>query len=352
MKLKSAKVLVVGAGGLGCPALQYLAAAGVGHIGIIDYDRVEASNLHRQILYSYEDIGKIKSDCAASRMRSANPFIQVVSFNERLTVRNIRSIVNDYDLIIDGSDNFPTRYLVNDACVLSGKTFVHGSVNKFNGQVAVFNHLFQSGVRSATYRCVFPSPPVTGSVLSCNEEGILGIIPGMVGVIQATEAIKIITGIGEPLADRLLILDATDMKFTSISVTRNEAGWKEFPATEAEFSLMNYDYICNRGSHVKSISVAELEKYLDENKDSLILDVREFHEKDVYVTARRMPLSEIPEYIEYLKQFQSIVLVCNSGIRSAQAINILHNLLPDLSLIQLDGGWNEWSKHHKTVSHE
>jgi len=216
--LKNSKVLVVGAGGLGAPLLQYLAAAGVGHIGIVDYDKIEVSNLQRQVLFSNDDIGNYKAEVARDKLQLQNPHIKVEAIVEKLTSENALDILRPYDIIADGTDNFPTRYLVNDACYLLEKINVFGSIFRFEGQLSVFNHPMENGTRSANYRDIFPEPPAPGMVPNCAEAGVLGVLPGIVGSMQANEVIKVITGIGEPLINKLMVFDALSYSFHNLKI--------------------------------------------------------------------------------------------------------------------------------------
>ncbi len=226
LKLKEAKILVVGAGGLGCPALLYLAAAGIGKIGIVDFDVVEIHNLQRQILFTEEDVEKPKSDVAVEHLRKRNSFVEFESFNQKLSAESALQLFPDYDLIIGCTDNFDARYVINDACVVLDKPFVYGSIFKFEGQVSLFNAKDKKGNRSATYRCLFPNPPAEGTIPSCEETGVIGFLPGLIGTLQAAEAIKWITGIGETLSGKLLSVNSLEMKFDLFEVERNESSWK------------------------------------------------------------------------------------------------------------------------------
>ena len=220
-KLKNARVLVIGAGGLGCPVLMYLVAAGVGKIGIVDFDRVDETNLQRQVLFDVADIGSSKSEVAKHKLSGQNPLIEIESIQQRVTNQNAIGIFSGYDIVVDGTDNFSTRYLVNDACVLLDKTLVSGSIFKFQGQISVFNFKNEKGERGPTYRCLFPTPPPSGSILSCSETGVLGVLPGILGTLMANEVIKIIAGIGEVLSGKVLLIDALTMNFQTITIARS-----------------------------------------------------------------------------------------------------------------------------------
>jgi sulfur-carrier protein adenylyltransferase/sulfurtransferase len=236
LKLKQARVLVIGAGGLGCPALLYLSAAGVGKIGVVDFDKVETSNLQRQILFTEDDIGKPKAEVAVDHLRKRNSFVEFQSFNQKLSAASAAELITDYDLILDCTDNFDARYVINDACVLFDKPFVYGSIFKFEGHVSLFNAKDKNGDNGPTYRCLFPTPPEEGTIPSCEEAGVIGFLPGLIGTLQAAEAIKWITGIGETLSGKLLSVNSLNMKFDLFEVERNEGLWKDDLSKEKIFT--------------------------------------------------------------------------------------------------------------------
>jgi sulfur-carrier protein adenylyltransferase/sulfurtransferase len=313
-KLKQAKVLVIGAGGLGCPALTYLAAAGVGTIGIVDFDRVEMSNLHRQVLYGVSDVGRPKALAAAERLRSQNPHIRVVTHTEGLTRDNALTIAKDYDLVVDGSDNFPTRYLVNDTCVLLDIPLVFGSIYKFEGQVSVFN--YQGG---PTYRCLYPTPPEEGEVPNCAEIGVLGILPGIIGSLQAVEAIKLVTGLGEVLSGKL----------------------SAQPDSRSFRSLQNdYGTTCALPDpELDEITIQELEELMLEAFPPLLVDVREPDEYARFnLGGVNWPLKTLPQHLPELANYPDVVLCCQSGVRSRKAYEILSEALPTHQFRHLKGG--------------
>lgn len=310
-KLKNAKILVVGAGGLGCPALLYLTAAGVGTIGIIDSDQVTLSNLQRQVLYSPNDIGKKKVDAAKARLNNLNEHIVIHTYPEPLQQENALKLISDYDLVIDGTDNFATRYLINDACVITGKPFIYGSIFKFEGQVSVFNY-----ADGPTYRCLFPTPPDPGSVPACGDIGVLGVLPGLIGTYQATEAIKVITDIGTPLSGQLLLINTLNNQQQSISFSANP---KNKQITEL---LDDYPAFCGIRPNVIEMEWDEAKLLESQNKIQLI-DVREEEEYNTFnIGGILYPLSQFDS-----KTLLSIVeksdlpplFVCKSGIRSYQA---------------------------------
>ncbi|HWC95732.1 MAG TPA: molybdopterin-synthase adenylyltransferase MoeB [Candidatus Sulfopaludibacter sp.] len=330
-KLKAAKVLLVGAGGLGAPLGLYLAAAGIGRIGIVDFDVVDFTNLQRQVIHSTADVGKKKLDSAAAKMQAINPALRVDKYDVALSSENALDILKDYDLVVDGTDNFPTRYLVNDACVLLGKPNVYGSIFRFEGQATVF--AYEGG---PCYRCLYPEPPPPGLVPSCAEGGVLGILPGTIGLIQATETVKLILGIGTSLVGRLLLYDALGMKFRELKLRKNP----ECPICgdhRTITQLIDYHQFCgvpqpgaqaaveetkvNEGE----IDVLELKQKLDRGDDFVLIDVREPHEYKIASIpgAQLIPLGEFPQHISEFNPDADIVIHCKSGMRSARACAVL-----------------------------
>ncbi|REE01784.1 molybdopterin-synthase adenylyltransferase MoeB [Marinoscillum furvescens] len=302
--LKDARVLVIGAGGLGCPALQYLAAAGVGTIGIVDGDRVAASNLHRQVLYTQEDIGEYKAEAAAKRLEANNPHVQFDIHTENLTTDNALELLPDYEVVIDGTDNFPTRYLINDACVLLDLPFVYGAITKFEGQVCVFNH-----AGGPTYRCLFPEPPAPGSVPSCAEIGVIGVLPGLIGTYQALEAIKLITGLGTVRSGELLMINTLDNTQMSISIALN-------PANRKLTELTDYEAFCGVKASVPEISGEELQSKLEAG--AVLVDVREPGEVAAFnMGGMFIPLGQLEARLGELDPSKDTVVICQSGKRSA-----------------------------------
>ena len=324
-KLKAARVLCIGAGGLGSPLALYLAAAGVGTLGIVDFDVVDYTNLQRQIIHTTADVGRKKLDSATEKLKAINPFLHIRTFETKLTSENALEIFSDFDIIADGTDNFPTRYLVNDACVLTGKPNVYGSIFRFEGQASVF-----ATKGGPCYRCLYPAPPPPGLVPSCAEGGVLGILPGLVGVIQATEAIKLILGKGEPLISRLLLIDALGMKFRELKLRKNP----DCPVcgTHPTVSrLIDYNEFCGiRGeetpatSNVPEMQVEELKRTLDAGEDIFVLDVREPHEYQICnIGGHLIPLGDLPKRVHELDSSREIVAHCRSGVRSAKAVDFL-----------------------------
>jgi molybdopterin/thiamine biosynthesis adenylyltransferase/rhodanese-related sulfurtransferase len=324
-KLKAARVLCIGAGGLGSPLALYLGAAGVGTLGIVDFDVVDYTNLQRQIIHTTGDVGRKKLDSAAEKLKSINPYLNIRKFDTRLSSENALEIFRDFDIIADGTDNFPTRYLVNDACVLTGKPNVYGSIFRFEGQASVF-----ATEQGPCYRCLYPEPPPPGLVPSCAEGGVLGILPGLVGVIQATETIKLILGKGTPLIGRLLLVDALDMKFRELKLRKNP----DCPACGTHRTitkLIDYNEFCGiRGEestvdvNVPEMQVEELKQKLDAGDDIFVLDVREPHEYQICnIGGHLIPLGELPKRVNELDSSREIVAHCRSGLRSAKAVDFL-----------------------------
>jgi sulfur-carrier protein adenylyltransferase/sulfurtransferase len=354
-KLKAASVLLIGAGGLGSPLAMYLAAAGIGRIGLVDYDVVDQTNLQRQIIHGTKDVGRPKLESAKARILDINPHVQVDSYPVPLTSANALEIFAPYDVIIDGTDNFPTRYLTNDACVLLGKPNVYGSIFRFEGQLSVFH-----AAEGPCYRCLFPEPPPPGLVPSCAEGGVLGILPGTVGAMQATEAIKLILGIGESMIGRLLLYDALNMEFTEVKLRKNPTCPICGPNPTIH-ELIDYEQFCGMPAHdrslyaaeaesngsVRQMTPAELKTRLDAGDNLFILDVREPHEWEIsnlsHLGATLIPKGEVIARMGELSTAQEMVVQCRSGARSAA---IIHELQQHgfKKLWNLDGGINRWAE--------
>ncbi len=326
-KLKAAKVLCVGTGGLGSPLAFYLAAAGIGTLGLVDFDVVDSSNLQRQIIHSTKDVGRSKIVSATEKLVALNPFLNVVQHETMLTSQNALEIISQYDIVADGTDNFPTRYLVNDACVLTGKPNAYGSIFRFEGQASVF-----ATEHGPCYRCLYPEPPPPGLVPSCAEGGVLGILPGLVGVIQATEVIKLILGKGEPLIGRLLLVNSLDMKFRELKLRKNP----ECPVcgkNPTVTKLIDYQQFCGivpeakvaaEKNGIPQMSVTELKQKLDAGEDVFILDVREPYEYQIaQIGGHLIPLGELPNRLGELDTAKNIVVQCKSGGRSQRAAEFL-----------------------------
>ncbi len=321
-RLKAARVLLVGAGGLGSPAALYLAAAGVGTLGIVEFDAVDLSNLQRQILHGTSDVGELKLASARERLHDLNPEITVFPIADRLTSANALRIIAGYDIVIDGSDNFPTRYLVNDACVLSGKPLVYGSVVRFDGQVSVFD-----ATRGPCYRCLFREPPPPGLVPSCAEGGVLGVLPGVIGTLQALEAIKLLLGIGEPLIGRLVLFDALRLQFREVEL-RKDPDCPLCGAHPTITGLIDYEAFCGVGSRAAlgpEVTVAELARELQAGRPLTLLDVREPVEWDIVHLdgATLIPLMTLPARVGELDPGAELVVYCHHGMRSLQAVEFL-----------------------------
>ena len=350
-KLKAAKVLCIGAGGLGSPLALYLTAAGVGTLGIVDFDVVDYTNLQRQIIHTTADVGRKKLDSAADKLKAINPFVNLRTFDTKLTSANALDLFRDFDIVADGTDNFPTRYLVNDACVLTGKPNVYGSIFRFEGQASVF-----ATEEGPCYRCLYPEPPPPGLVPSCAEGGVLGILPGLVGVIQATETIKLILGQGDSLVGRLLLVDALGMKFRELKLRKHT----DCPACGTHRTitkLIDYDQFCGiRGvesapasqekteGKMAEISVEELKKKLDNKEDIFILDVREPHEYQICnLNGHLIPLNDLPKRVGELDSSREIVAHCKMGGRSAKAVAFLQQS-GFKKVSNLTGGISAWAE--------
>jgi len=344
LKLKQAKVLLVGAGGLGAPLGLYLTAAGIGRIGLVDFDVVDFTNLQRQVIHGTKDVGRKKLDSAAESMQDINPNVQIDRFETALTSENALDILKDYDLVIDGTDNFPTRYLVNDACVLLGKPNVYGSIFRFEGQATVF--AYEGG---PCYRCLYPEPPPPGLVPSCAEGGVLGILPGTIGLIQATEAVKLILGIGEPLVGRLLLYDALAMRFRELKLRRNP----ECPVCGDHptiTKLIDYQQFCGvvpqqpAAASSGDIEPPELKAKQDRGDDFVLIDVREPHEYQIcrIPGSVLIPLGDLPKRVNELDSAKEIVAHCKSGVRSGKAVDFLKQA-GFRNVRNLKGGILAWS---------
>jgi molybdopterin/thiamine biosynthesis adenylyltransferase/rhodanese-related sulfurtransferase len=340
-KLKAAKVLVIGSGGLGSPALLYLAAAGVGTIGIVDYDVVEDSNLHRQILFGVDEVGIPKVKAAKLRLQKLNPYINLKIYNEQLTSKNALNIINEYDVVADGTDNFPTRYLVNDACVLLDKPNVYASIFQFDGQVTVFNHCNNLGERGPNYRDLFATPPPPGLVPSCAEGGVLGVLPGIIGSMQALEVIKVITGVGEILSGRLFLFDALNFQSRTLNIKRRPENPLNGLISTIK-SLIDYEQFCGTKAverAVKEISAKDLYDWQVKGEDFQLIDVREPHEYEIVnIGAELIPLASILAYAETISRTKKVVIHCKMGGRSAKAIRELEDTFGFQNLYNLKGG--------------
>jgi sulfur-carrier protein adenylyltransferase/sulfurtransferase len=346
-KLKAAAVLIIGTGGLGSPVALYLAAAGVGRIGLVDYDVVDRTNLQRQVVHGTSTVDTLKVESARNRLLDLNPDIQVDIYNVAFTSDNAMDIAGSYDLIVDGSDNFPTRYLTNDLCVLTGKPNIYGSVYRFEGQVSVFDARV-----GPCYRCLFPDPPPPGLVPSCAESGVLGILPGTIGTLQATEALKLILGIGDPLIGRLLLYNAEDMSFEFVRLRKNP-DCKVCGEHPSVTTLIDYDAFCGVPGHEVEtgsagvewdITPEELDSQLKSGTQLCLVDVREPHElkiSHIGAPARNIPLGQLAMRSAELNPQEDIVLICKAGVRSTRALHILLGA-GFRKLHNLKGGMNAW----------
>jgi sulfur-carrier protein adenylyltransferase/sulfurtransferase len=340
-RLKAARVLIIGTGGLGSPSSLYLAAAGVGTIGLIDFDVVDETNLHRQILYTEKDVGRSKVQTAKERLLLANPNTIIKTYEEPLNSENALEIFKGYDVIVDGTDNFPTRYLTNDACVISGKPNVYASIFRFEGQATVFDP--KNG--APCYRCLYPRPPPPGLVPSCAEGGVLGVLPGIMGLIQATETIKLILGNGEPLLGRLLIYDALSMTFEELKIKKNP----KCPVCSDNpeiTKLIDYEAFCgiSKEPEIASVLPKQLDDEIKQGKKVMLLDVREPHEWDiVHIEGSKLiPLGDLPERVNELDSADEIVVYCHSGGRSARATDFLRGI-GYKKVRNLEGGVEGWA---------
>lgn len=332
MKLKKSSVLVIGAGGLGCPVLQYICAAGVGKIGIADHDTVDKSNLQRQILFSYASIGKRKADEAKARLQGLNPFTEIITYNSGVTTENILDIIPEYDIVVDCTDNYQTRYLVNDACVLENKPMVYGAIHKFEGQVSVFN--YENG---PTYRCLYPELPKKESISNCSESGVVGVLPGIVGTLQANEVIKMIVGIGKPLGGKLMLFNALNNQVNLFNINKKEHAVYDKTKQTRIMDAIEYQIDCS----TVTVEEVELDDFL-QSKDAYqqILDVREYNELPIIdgLATIHIPLGELENRNSEINSNLKTLVFCKSGIRSKQAIELLSEKFSFYHLYNLKGG--------------
>jgi adenylyltransferase/sulfurtransferase len=349
-KLKEAKVLVIGSGGLGSPMLMYLAAAGVGHIGIVDFDVIEDHNLQRQVLFDINQVGASKAQSAKERILGLNPHIDVTVHETRITSENALELIEQYDVVADGTDNFPTRYLVNDACVLAGKTNVYASIYRFEGQCSVFNYLRPDGTRGPNYRDLFPSPPPPGLVPSCSEGGVIGVLPGILGSLQALEVIKVISGVGDVLDGRLFLFDAATFGTRTLKVRPNAKNplTGEHPTQTA---LIDYEMFCGLGGApkeerpVNEITPAALDAIGKKGEAPVLIDVREPYEFAIAeMGGVLMPVDSVPERLTEIPKDRPVVIHCRSGVRSARVIRMLEDQHGYDNLLNLKGGILGWQE--------
>ncbi|MBI5943042.1 MAG: molybdopterin-synthase adenylyltransferase MoeB [Chloroflexi bacterium] len=347
-KLKNSSALVIGTGGLGSPVALYLAAAGVGRIGLVDYDVVDTSNLQRQVIHGTSTVGRLKVESAAAKLLDLNPDIQIDTYNEPFTSENAMRIAKDYDVLIDGTDNFPTRYLTNDVCVFLGKPNVYGSIFRFDGQLSVFY-----AKEGPCYRCLFPEPPPPGLVPSCAEGGVLGVLPGTIGTLQATEALKVLLGIGEPMIGRLLLYNALDMSFDFVKLKKNpkcrvcgpNADIKELIDYEEFCGVPGHDHEDGSAGEGLDITALELKTRITPNSKLILLDVREPHELEISAlpNAVNIPLGQLAGRLSELNSADDMVVFCKGGTRSARALELLASA-GFKKVKNLKGGINSWAK--------
>ncbi|AJY77595.1 molybdopterin-synthase adenylyltransferase MoeB [Paenibacillus beijingensis] len=344
-KLKKSRVLLIGTGGLGAPLAMYLAAAGVGTLGIVDYDFVDETNLQRQIIHGTRDIGRPKIASAKDRIKNINPKVNIVAFEQKLTSKNALDIIKDFDVVVDGTDNFPTRYLVNDACVLLGKPNVYGSVFRFEGQASVFH-----AEKGACYRCLYPSPPPAGLVPTCSEGGILGVVPGIVGTIQANETIKLLLGKGEPLINRLVLFDAWKLKFRELKLNK-DPNCPVCGQNPTITELIDYEEFCGlkppaeQEEPIEEVAPAELKRRLDSREPVQVIDIREPHELAIgkIPGTKAVPFGQVVRRQEELDPAIDTVVVCKVGQRSILAIRALRKAGYTGRLLNLKDGINAWA---------
>lgn len=350
-KLKQAKVLVVGTGGLGAPLLLYLTAAGVGTIGLVDFDVVDDSNLQRQVLFTRDDLGQPKVQAAKKRLEALNPYVKFVTYQTALTSDNALEIIKEYDVVADGTDNFPTRYLVNDACVLLGKVNVYASIYRFEGQATVFNYKDKLGELGPNYRDLFPTPPPPGLVPSCAEGGVIGVLPGILGSLQASEVIKVISGVGDTLSGRLFLFDASSFETRTLKIKRR----KDNPLNgenPTQKGLIDYQQFCGVGTidtdskqEVKSVNVRQLEELIRKHARIQIVDVREAYEYEIAnIQGELMPKSEILQHVPKISNDKQVIVHCRSGKRSSDVIELLQEKYGFQNLYNLEGGILAWAK--------
>lgn len=348
-KLLQSKVLVVGAGGLGCAALQYLVAAGVGTIGIVDDDIVSLTNLHRQVLYNLQDIGLSKAEIAADKLKQFNDEINIIAYNTKFTNENALDIIAQYNVVVDGTDNFSSRYMINDACVFLNKPLVYAAISKFEGQVAVLNVKNNTNARAINYRDLFPVPPKNDEILNCAEAGVLGVLPGIIGTMQANETIKLITGIGEPLINKLLSYNALNNSMYEFCLSANEEAQTFIPTDKNAFLKMNYEWLCSSTLNNQfEIDTLKFDSLIEDD-NTMIIDVREKNEQPVVDEFKhvQISLSELSNK-QMLIEKDNIILFCQTGTRSLQAAKLMYKVFNQSKKIySLKGGIFEWKKKHQ-----
>lgn len=342
--LKQAKVLIVGAGGLGCPVMQYLASAGVGRISVIDPDIINTSNLHRQILYNVNDIGFKKAEIAAQKLGLINPFVKIKSIVEKLTEENADSLISGNDVIIDCTDNFSARYLINDYCIKHKKPFVYGAIYQFEGFVSVFNVADEDGKFGPNYRDLYPTPPITGKIKNCEETGIMGVLAGIIGTVQANETIKLLAHIGSTLSGKLFVLDSKTMKSLLLPITKKE---KNQHANAAHYDL---DECTPKSTNTRhNLTPKELSHWLKEKKDFVLVDIRPFTIAGMLKDSLHIPIQKIENSMGEIPKDKDVVLYCQKGINSLFAISLLKSKYGYSRVFHLEGGKDNWDKHIKEL---
>lgn len=346
-KIERAKVLVLGAGGLGCPILTYLAAAGIGSLGIVDEDVVDESNLHRQVLYTMDDVGSFKVDAAVRRLRQLNPRTRIVEYRTRITASNALELISPYDVIVDGTDNFSAKYLANDACFRSRKPLVYASISQFEGQLSVFNHAGESGI-GPNYRDLFPGPPPPHFAPNCQEAGVLGVLPGILGCLQANEVLKLILGIGDCLVGKLLCIDALTMSFRTYELSKRADNplYRGSPHEVALNDIASAQFCGIEGVDVSEISPGTFLEWRAGNRPFLTLDVRNPDECTQSIDGSVcIPLSDLSSSLEQLKGAAKVVVYCQSGVRSRAAVSIIRSAMPMVEAFSLEGGMRRYLQH-------
>jgi molybdopterin/thiamine biosynthesis adenylyltransferase/rhodanese-related sulfurtransferase len=350
LKLKNASVLVIGAGGLGCPILSYLTGAGVGHIGVLDADLVEKTNLHRQFLFGTSKIGRPKTEAVINHLQDLNPHISFTEHYLRLMPKNAIDIIKNYEIIVDGTDNFSTRYLINDACVILDKPFVYGSIDRFQGQVSVFNYTDSAGKKGPTYRCLFPAPPSPETAPDCSQSGVLGVLPGIIGNLQASEVIKMITGSGNILNGKVLVADILRPSFYSFVLKRNENAVNQAIKLKGNISHFDYDDFCQStlSDKTKQISSQELNKKLSSRDTIQLIDIREIGCLDNIEGSINIPMSGLDKNISHIKKDIDVVIYCDFGINSLITTKFLTDLGFD-NVSNLVGGIEAWKNLKENI---
>jgi adenylyltransferase/sulfurtransferase len=348
--LKKANVLVIGAGGLGCPILMYLSGAGIGRIGIVDPDKVTVSNLHRQVLYGFSQVGEFKAEAAVNRLKDLNPNIVLKAYAQRVSLENAGDLISQYDVVVDATDNFPTRYLINDFCVYLDKPFVSGSVDRFQGQVSVLNFTDGQGNKWPTYRCLFPKPPAPETAPDCSQNGVIGVLPGIIGNLQANEVIKMICGVGEILSGKILIFDALSNQTMQFSIQRNEQAVQLALQNASDFGSFDYEYFCSSNQQkINEISAVDLYKKLQNKEKMQLIDTRSVREFQVELpNSVHISLNDLQANIDKIsRNGNKVVFYCDHGISSAKAVRMLQNHHNLKNIFNLKGGLAAWLKMEK-----